>query len=249
MRIVRSRRDVICVVPARAGSRRLPRKNLALLGGKPLLAWIIGAALDSNVFEHVYVSTEDPEIAMTAKYFGAEVPYSRPQELARDDVSALQVAIDLVCFLRSRGEDYETICVSAPTAPLVISDDFSQAYRLFQKSKAKVLHSICELEEPPQWALKLEDRSLRPMFGLDAFKQESQQLSKSYRILGGIQLFQTSYLLKEKSYIGDPMVGYLIRRERGVDVNTLEDLELAEFYLRRRRSRLGVCAVEDLRDE
>lgn len=234
MDVSRSVTDVICIVPARGGSRRIPGKNITNLHGKPLVAWIIDAAMTSNLFEHVYVSTEDPQIARVARSYGAEVPYTRPRQLARDNVSALKAAIDLMLYLRDKGVIYKTVCISAPTAPLLTAMDFVKAYQMFLRTKASVLHAVCELDSPPQWALEFDGELLGPMFDVNTFKKESQDLKKAYRIVGGIQLFQADLLLRERSYIGRPMVGYVVDRERGVDIDTIEDLELAQFYMERR---------------
>ena len=226
----------ICIIPARGNSKRLPRKNIIDLCGRPLISWIICEAIQSGIFSHVYVSTDDTEIASVAKRFGAEIPFRRPRRLSEDTVSVLRVAAHMVETLRQRREVYSTVCISSPTAPLILASDFQLAYSKFRTSNADVLYSICEFGEPPQWALSISKGWLTPMFDMQSFEKESQELRRAYRIVGGIQFFKSDYLLRNcTTYVAERMVGYLLSRKSGVDIDTVEDLHMANYYLQRRK--------------
>ena len=228
----------ICVVPARGGSKRLPRKNIVDLAGKPLVAWVIGAARESGIFAHVYVSTEDDEIKAVAERYGAEIPFRRPRDLAKDSVSAIKAAAHMADTLRKRGERFGTVCISAPTVPLLTARDFCFAYELFRASGADVLYSVCKMDEPPQWALRRSGRWLTPLFEGKSFEKESQDLEPAYRIVGGIQFFRADHLRRNSNtYIADKMIGYVVEPEKGVEIDTAEDLRKAHYYLQRRPAR------------
>ena len=223
----------ICIIPARGGSRRLPRKNIAPLAGKPLMGWIIEAALQSDIFDHVYVSTEDEEIAAKAEELGAELPYRRPSELANDSVGSPQVAADLVLYLQRKGQHYDSICLAEPVAPFFTAEDFRSAYGLFRSGHVDVLHTISRFPDPPQWALKSEGGCFTPMFGIHHHLKESQNLAPAYRVMG-IVFVRTSHLLETRSAISNSMGGYLIKGMKTVTIHTVEDLMLAELSYHRK---------------
>ena len=202
------------------------------------MAWVIGAARESGIFAHVYVSTEDDEIKAVAERYGAEVPFRRPRDLAKDSVSAIKAAAHMVDTLCKRGERFGTVCISAPTVPLLTARDFCFAYELFRASGADVLYSVCKMDEPPQWALKRSGRWLTPLFEEASFEKESQDLEPAYRIVGGIQFFRADHLRRNSNtYIADKMIGYVVRPEKGVEIDTEEDLHKARYYLQRRGER------------
>jgi CMP-N-acetylneuraminic acid synthetase len=232
-------RKAVCIVPARGGSKRIPRKNIVPLHGKPLIAWALEAVLASEIYERVYVSTEDREIAAVAVEFGAEVPYMRPDELARDGIAAVYPAVHLVEFLKERGEEYEDVCVSDPTAPFIGPEDHRIAYETFVASGVEVLHSVCAFEHPPQRALYMDGDRAKPLYGTTEVRKESQELVQTYRITGGIQIVRTDYLLKNQSYHSDSMAAYIVDQYKGVDIDTPDDLALAEYYLERQDRQLG----------
>ena len=221
----------VCIIPARGGSKRLPKKNLAVLGGKPLIAWTIEAALASRIFAHVYVSTEDEEIQVTAERFGAEVPYRRPAVLATDDVGSPRVAVDLVEFLGHKGDHYDIVCLAEPVAPFFTAEDFRRAYDVFREKDVVVLHTVSRFPDPPQWALGEEDGNFFPMYGSHYHLQESQELEPAFMVMG-IVFLRTSHLLATRSAIASEMAGYIIQGHTAVTIHTKEDLMLAEFRLR-----------------
>lgn len=222
----------ICIIPARGGSKRLHKKNLAMLGGKPLIAWTIEAALDSEIFDHVYVSTEDEEIRATAKYFGAEVPYRRPTSLATDNVGSPRVAADLVEFLGLQGNHHDVVCLAEPVVPFFTAEDFRRACAVFVDKEVLVLHTVSMFPEPPQWALREENGIFSPMYGSHYHLQESQELESAFMVVG-IVFLKSSHLLKTRSAIASEMGGYIIQGEKAITIHTDQDLMVAESKLKR----------------
>ncbi|MCH7745174.1 MAG: acylneuraminate cytidylyltransferase family protein, partial [Chloroflexi bacterium] len=157
----------LCLIPARGGSKRLPGKNIRLLAGKPLIAYTIEAALDSNVFDCVCVSTDDEEIAAIAREYGADVPFMRPAHLSDDTARVVQVTCHALEFFAERGHEYESLCVLQPTSPLRTANDIRDAYALFQSTDARYVVGIVAWEHPPFWAFEKRDGFLTPHWGAD----------------------------------------------------------------------------------
>lgn len=224
----------VCILPARGGSKRLPRKNILPLLGKPMIGWVIEAALNSGVFSRVYVTTEDDEIADVSRKFGAEVPYKRPAELAADNVTAAAPVIHLVEYLRRRSARIDSVCVADPSSPLVTLEDFRESWRTFVETGATVLHGVGHFEHPPQRALLIDNGILKPLLGMDAVRKQSQELAPAYFLMGSPLFAKTDHLISTRSYYADRMAAYVLPAERAVDVDTTQHLAYAEFLMKRR---------------
>ena len=148
--------NTLCLIPAKGCSTRLPKKNLLPLGGVPLIGRTIQKAIASNCFKTICVSTEDEEIASVAKTYGAEVPFIRPDELSRDPSTIVDVMMHAIEYYKTKGEDYEKLCVLLPTAPFVTVDDIESAMVVFNNSHENVLLSVTNTEFPPYnaWLVK-----------------------------------------------------------------------------------------------
>jgi len=143
---------IIAIIPARGGSKRLPGKNIKLLADKPLIAWTIEAALESKVFDHVFVSTDCDEIAQVAKTFGAEVPFLRPAEIATDTATTNDVVTHLVeWFEKEYNRAVTTVAILQPTSPLRNAKNVQEAFALMGNEDTKAVVSVCELEYPIQF--------------------------------------------------------------------------------------------------
>ena len=145
-------KKIIAIIPARGGSKGVPRKNIKLLNGKPLISYSIRAALKSKFIDRVIVSTDDKEIAEIAKRYKAEVPYLRPAELAQDTSPTLPVLQHAVKYLEEK-ENYKTdlIVLLQPTTPLILASDIDSAIKQLIKTKTNSCVSICEISERPEW--------------------------------------------------------------------------------------------------
>jgi N-acylneuraminate cytidylyltransferase len=221
---------VLGMIPAKGGSQRLARKNVLPLGGKPLLQWAIEAARGSGVIDKLIVSTEDEAIAALARDLGAEVPFLRPAEMARDPFGVVDVALHALRAMREAGEEYATLVVLLPTCPLRTAGDLSAAMDLFRGKGASFLMSVSQCDHTPFTALRLGDGLLHPYFP-DYMGRKPGQLPPAYRCNGAIHVLDVKAFEREKSYYAQPLVGYVMPPERSVDIDTALSLKLAELIL------------------
>ena len=162
-------KKILAIIPARGGSKGIPRKNIKLLAGKPLIAYTIEAALKSKYLDRVIVSTEDREIAETSRHYGAEV-IKRPKILAKDKAKTIDVIFHLLNVLKEKNYIPEIIVLLQPTSPLRIVKDIDKAIELFLKEKCESVVSVCECNPPSYWSFKKEKKYLRPILGWKYFK-------------------------------------------------------------------------------
>jgi N-acylneuraminate cytidylyltransferase len=215
-----------CLVPARGGSQRLPRKNIAPLRGRPLLAWTVEAARASALFPEVWVSTDDAEIAAVARGAGAVV-HDRPAALAGSDSTLVQVALDFADWLGARGQAPDVLCVLLPTAALVRPDDLRGGLARLRERDADFAMAVTSFLEPPFWALTEEDGYLRLFFGQE-FARKSQALPPVQVDSGYFYFVRVEALRAERTLYGKRLVGYPIARERSIDIDEPVHLAIAE---------------------
>lgn len=223
----------LCVIPARRGSKRLRLKNLLPLNGKPMLAYTIAAALESGVFDQVFVSTEDEEIARAANAAGA-VPHPRPAELAGDLVSATDVCLEVEQSLRAKGDIYDAIVCLQPSSPLRNAEDVRASWERFVASGANYLVSVTSVDPHYfHWAVHETPRGWEMYFG-DKFMQERPLLPPVYRPNGAIKIGKVSALTASRNFFGKTLNVYEIPEDRSVHVSARFDFEIAEHLLRTR---------------
>lgn len=226
---------VLAFIPARGGSKRIPKKNIIPLAGKPLMAWTIEAALGLENTD-VMVSTDCSEMAEVAKNYGAWVPFLRSNESATDTASGYQALEEALAWLEQQGKQYDIICYLQPTSPLRTTEDIQGALaKLIATESAESVVSVAELEHPAQWNMQLpEDGNMQNFIEqqLPQLTQRSQDLAKSYRLNGAIYAIKTAAFLRQKTaYIPGTTFAYPMPAERSIDIDHLSDLKLAEFYL------------------
>jgi CMP-N-acetylneuraminic acid synthetase len=220
----------ICIIPARGGSKRLPRKNIALLAGKPLLAYAIEAAIDSDIFDQVCVSSDDDEILETARIHGAHIAQKRMEDLATDTAQVKHVCVDLLNDFTAKGMEYTEFAVLLTTNPLRTARDIKSAHEIFKSEDANYVMSFVPYTHPPQRAVKATHGYIEPYFGIKYMKP-TQSLDTLYRHDGSIIFAKTNVFLKEKEFYGTKVVPYFMPVERSVDIDTPMDLTWAEFLL------------------
>lgn len=228
-----TREKPLCIIPARGGSKRVPRKNIADLRGRPLLAWAIRAARRSGVFDSVCVSSEDDEILQVARDHGADLVHDRSGELATDTAQVKSVCADVLRWRASEGEQYDAFGVLLTTTPLRRPADLAGAWRAFDASDAPVLMSVTPFDPPPQRALALENGRLHPHFG-GAFFGPRQELTPLYRHDGTVIYCRTEPFLETGEFYQDDIAAYVIDPEYAVDVDTPLDLEWVRFLAEKR---------------
>ncbi len=223
---------ILCVIPARGGSKRIPRKNVVDLCGKPLIAYTIEAARDAGIFERIVVSTEDAEIGDLSRKYGATV-LERGAELAGDKASVMDVCLNVLEHYENEGDSFDFVCVLLPTSPLRTSSDISGAFDKLKGTDSNAVMAVTTFEIPPFWALKEEDGFVQPFFG-DKYMVRSQDLPKVFVDNGAIYIFRTPALKEERKFYCSRLMPYKMSRENSLDVDEMADLKLAEFFIRQR---------------
>jgi N-acylneuraminate cytidylyltransferase len=217
----------IAVIPARGGSKRIPRKNIRPFHGRPMLAWPIAAALASGLFDRVVVSTDDPEIAETAKAHGAETPFLRPTELSGDQTGVLPVVQQAIATL---GGDPAFVCLIYPTAPFLRPEALREGFGLLsgRPDKAYAL-SVTSFPAPVQRALKITaEGALEPLYP-EHRQTRSQDLEPAFHDAGQFCWGRTEAWLAGEPVFSDRALPVVIPRHLVQDIDTEEDWRRAEL--------------------
>ncbi len=216
----------ICLIPARGGSKRIPKKNIVDFMGKPLLAYTIEAAKNSGLFgEHIYVSSDLEEILAVAQKYGAKM-LKRPDKYSGDTASLEDVTLHLLEQVGA--SNFESLCMLMPNCPLRTGEDIAGSHKEFLEKKANCMMSVLEYHWLyPFWALQEKNNTLEFFFG-DQYLTDSKNLPKVYCPSGAIRWVTVGNFLKEKKYYGKTITKYVLPFERGVDIDTYEDLEMAK---------------------
>jgi CMP-N,N'-diacetyllegionaminic acid synthase len=227
----------LAIIPARGGSRGIPRKNILSLLGKPLIAYTIEAARKACLIGRVLVSTDDPEIAAVATQFGAEVPFLRPPELARDETPTLPVLQHLLSQLKTM-ENYEPeiIVLLQPTSPLRRVGDIDKAVTLLQQTSADSVVSLCVAEHSPYWMNRLESDRVLPFLENVPEYARRQDLPPVYRINGAVYATRRRILMEQNRLLGKNTHGIVMDAESSVDIDTPLDLKIAMLILQERQN-------------
>jgi pseudaminic acid cytidylyltransferase len=219
--------NCIAIIPARGGSKRIPRKNIKDFLGKPLIVYSIETALKSKLFDKVIVSTDDENIAKIAVKYGAEVPFVRPIELSDDFTGTNDVIQHTLEYLKSIGEDYDYYCTIYATAPLLQSKYLRQGFEALKDSDAVNAFAVTSMPFPIQRTFKIDENNRCLMFQKEHYKTRSQDLEVAYQDAG--QFYWTK-LNKESDKImfGEDSIPIILPRHLVQDIDTLEDWERAE---------------------
>jgi CMP-N-acetylneuraminic acid synthetase len=217
---------VLGLIPARAGSKRIPKKNIKFLCGKPLIAWTIETALKSTKLSNVIVSTDDEEIADIAKSYGANVPFMRPSHLSEDLTPGIAPALHALEHL----PNYDVILLLQPTSPLRKNEDIDGIIKLFLEKKASSAVSVCEASNHPNWTYFIKDQKLINCYEKSTISRR-QELPIAYTLNGALYLASRSFILDKKSFIGESTMSYLMPQNRSIDIDDMHDWRFAEYLL------------------
>lgn len=219
---------IICVIPARGGSKSVPGKNLRKVAGKPLLGWAIETAKKSKYIDRLILSSEDENIIETAKKYNCEVPFVRPQELAGDTSTTNEVILHALRELSG----FDLVVVLQVTSPLVTSDDIDGCIeKCIDEENIFACVSACEPDKSPYWMFEMEDNVLTPVMGEDFLNKRRQDLPNVYIPNGAVFVAYSIWFLKRKSFYSKNTSGYIMPRERSIDLDTEFDFKLLETYL------------------
>lgn len=224
---------VTALIPARGGSKRLPRKNVKLLGDKPLIAWSIEAAKASKYIDRVIVSTDDEEIKQVSEQYGAQVPFLRPEHLSNDHASSFDVIKHAICFLQL-DQPNELIVLLQPTSPLRLVSELDTALEFFIAKNAKGIVSISETEHSPMWSNTLpENGCMSDFIRPEVQGKRSQDLPRFFRLNGSIYIYETLSLLEQaKMFFDENVYGFETSLETAVDIDTALDFLVAETIIK-----------------
>lgn len=212
-----SGRKILGIIPARGGSKTIPRKNVKVLAGKPLIAWTIEAAKKSQYLDRLILSSEDAEIIEVAREWGCEVPFVRPVELAQDDTPGIEPVIHAINTL---GEKFDYIVLLQPTSPLRTINDIDSCIRCCIQENAMVCVSVSETDKNPYWMHSLDERQrLCPLMPEGPSIERRQDLPTVYAENGAIYMAQTDYLLRTKNFITEDTLAYVMPADRSWDID------------------------------
>ena len=228
-------RRVLALIPARGGSKGLPRKNVAPLRGRPLIAWTIAAAAASPHVDDVVVSTDDDEISRVALAAGARVPFRRPAGLAADTAHMTDVVSHALDTLAASGESFGWLLLLQPTSPLRTAAHIDAAFDRLTAGGGSAVVSVCAAEHSPQWMGELPPDGNMGSFGAGAAARANrQELARFYRLNGSIYLATVEYWRAQTGFLGPATYAYVMTQDESVDIDCALDLEIAELLLARR---------------
>lgn len=220
------------MIPARGGSKAIPRKNIRPLGGKPLIVWTIEAAIESKRLSRIIVSTEDEEIAGVAKENGVEVPFMRPLSLAQDDTPGVAPVLHAIEQLPR----YEWVLLLQPTSPFRSVEDINGILDLCRNEGMSSAVSVTEVIKHPFWMYKRDSNNfLEPLIPDRPDLTRRQDLPSVYELNGAMFLARTDWLIENRGFIGPKTIGYWMPKERSVDLDLPQDWDWAEYIIEKRR--------------
>lgn len=231
-------KKILAIIPARGGSKRLPKKNIKQINGRPLIEWSIIASNNSKYIDEVVVSTDSLEIAEISKKAGATVPFIRPNYLASDHSSTFDALEHCIKFYENElNKVFDIIVLLQPTSPLRTANHIDEALLFMDDKKAKSIISVCETEHPPEWSNTLpSDLSMDNFLSKKVLTTRSQDFPQSYRLNGAIYICKTKELLKQKTFFIDhDIYAYPMQKQTSIDIDTIDDFELAEYYFNKRK--------------
>lgn len=222
---------ILGIIPARGGSKGVPNKNTKLLGNKPLLQYTSEVALKSKLLSKVILSSDDDSIIQVAKDLGLEVPFKRPDNLARDTSPTLPVILHALSFFEEQGEFYDAVCLLQVTNPFRSLTFLENSIKTFIDKNTDSLISVLEVphEYNPHWTFKIDNQEcLRISTGEKEIIARRQELPKTYHRDGSIYLTKTSVLKEQKSLFGERISYIESSRDKHVNIDTMEDWKKAE---------------------
>lgn len=223
--------EILAIIPARGGSKRLPGKNIKDFCGKPLIAWSIEAAKSSELITRVIVSTDNKEIAEASRKHGTEVPFKRPAEFATDTASTFSVIKHCLEFLKKK-ENYKPdfVCILQPSSPLRSSKHIDEAVKLLIAKKADACVSVVKNKVNPCYSNTIDSKGMFKFY----FKK-SPKHKKTYILNGAIYLIKPEVLLREKTFEPKKTAAYIMSEQDSVDIDNEFDFKFAEFIMKTKR--------------
>jgi pseudaminic acid cytidylyltransferase len=222
----------VAIIPARGGSKRIPRKNIKDFCGKPMIAWSIETAINSGCFDRVIVSTDDEEIAKIALSFGAEIPFLRPAALADDHAGTIPVIAHAVEWLNNNGHVVDVACCIYATSPFILSEDLTQGLKSLESADVGYVFSVTSFPFPIQRAIRIRSDLRIEMFQSENLNVRSQDLEETWHDAGQFYWGRAQFWLENKPIFATHSMPIILPRYRVQDIDTLEDWTRAEYMFR-----------------
>ena len=223
---------ILALIPARGGSKRLPGKNILLLGGKPLIVWSIDVAKNIHDICDILVSTDDPAIAEICIDAGAFVPWLRPPELATDITGSVDVALHALDWYEAEKGVVDGVLLLQPTSPFRSKINLKRGIKLFKQHGGKAVLGVSPTQAHPMWTLKMEGNYLVPFMQESGFEIRSQDLSPVYVVNGSFYLITPAELRTRRSFVGDKTIPLVTTSEKeSIDIDTVWDFKVAEVMV------------------
>ena len=217
-----SSKITLALITARGGSKGLPRKNVLLTAGKPLIAWTVHAALAATTVGRVVLSSDDDEIIEAAAAAGCDIPFRRPPELATDEASSMDVVFHALQEL----PDYEFVVLLQPTSPLRTGADIDAAFKLMLDHNAPACVSVTDVDQSPYWMYEVtENDRLRSLFEQSPKINRRQDLPPIFTLNGAIYIAKVEWLLQSRSFLGPETIAYKMPRSRSIDIDNAIDFQ------------------------
>lgn len=221
----------ICIIPARGGSKRIPHKNIKDFCGKPIITYSIEAALEAKIFDEVMVSTDDEEIAIVAKKYGASVPFMRSEETSNDYAIIKDVLCEVLGNYKTCGKTFDSVCCVLPTAPFVTSSDLTASFSMLKEAVTSVI-PIVQFSYTIFRSMKICDDGRLEMFWPENYSKRSQDLPTAYHDAGLFYWYAKSYFEESVAGFGANACGYVLSEMKVHDIDTEDDWKMAEMKYR-----------------
>jgi len=222
-------KKILAVITARGGSKGVKRKNVRLLGGKPLIAWTIEEGLKSEYIDRLVLSSDDEEIIKYALNYGCEVPFVRPVELAKDTTPGIDVILHVLNCIK----EYDYVVLLQPTSPFRSVDDIDNCIYNCITNEVDSLVSVVEVDKPPHWMYRLDGQSkLHPLLEENNIYSRRQDIPTTYSLNGAVYVANVNWLQLNKSFLGKETKGYVMPKERSVDIDSEFDFLYCETLLK-----------------
>lgn len=216
-------KSVLAVIPARGGSKGVPRKNIREVAGKPLIAWTIEGAKKSKYIDRLVLSSDDAEIIAVAKAWGCEAPFVRPAELARDETPGIDPVLHALDMLPG----YEIVVLLQTTSPLRRASDIDGCIEQCVAGKANACVTVTQAEQSPYWMYTLGNGgAMQPLIRTDESYARRQDLPEAYILNGAVYAARSEWLRLHKTFISDETLAFVMPQERSLDIDTELDLQI-----------------------
>ncbi len=222
----------VAIIPARGGSKGIVKKNIRLLGGKPLITHTIQAAKKSHNIQHIIVTTDDSEIAEIAISEGVMV-IKRPPEISTYESPTIDAIFHVLTKCEELDIHPDIVLLLQPTSPLRTTEDIDAALTTFQQIPCDSLISVSQTPHPPYWDMTINEMYIKPIFDPEFLRKRRQDLPQAYVPNGAIYIASPDQLKRERSFYGERILPYIMPRERSIDIDSELDLILAELIMKK----------------